>query len=31
MVEKLYYAFFLEAVLWRSVYMAYCIKQAGNW
>ena len=31
MVEELYYAFFLEAVLWRSVYMAYCVKQAGNW
>ena len=31
MVEELYYAFFLEAVLWRSVYMAYCVKQDGNW
>jgi biofilm PGA synthesis N-glycosyltransferase PgaC len=31
MVEELYYAFFLEAVLWRSVYLAYCVKQNGNW
>ena len=23
MVEELYYAFFLEAVLWRSVYLAF--------
>jgi poly-beta-1,6-N-acetyl-D-glucosamine synthase len=31
MVEELYYAFFLEAILWRSVYLAYCVKQDGNW
>lgn len=31
MVEELYYAFFLEAVLWRSVYLAYCARHDGNW
>ena len=31
MVEELYYALFLEAVLWRSVYLAYCVKQDGKW
>jgi biofilm PGA synthesis N-glycosyltransferase PgaC len=31
MVEELYYAFFLEAVLWRSVYLAYCARNDGNW
>lgn len=31
MVEELYYAFFLEAVLWRSVYLAYCARHAGSW
>ena len=27
MVEELYYAFFLEAVLWRSVYLAFCAEE----
>ena len=31
MVEELYYAFFLEAVLWRSVYLAYCARKDGTW
>jgi hypothetical protein len=31
MVEELYYAFFLAAVLWRSVYPAYCARNDGNW
>jgi biofilm PGA synthesis N-glycosyltransferase PgaC len=31
MVEELYYAFFLEAVLWRSVYLAFCARTAGSW
>jgi poly-beta-1,6-N-acetyl-D-glucosamine synthase len=31
MVEELYYAFFLEAVLWRSVYLAYCARHDGSW
>jgi biofilm PGA synthesis N-glycosyltransferase PgaC len=30
-VEELYYAFFLEAVLWRSVYLAYVVKGATHW
>jgi poly-beta-1,6-N-acetyl-D-glucosamine synthase len=31
MVEELYYAFFLEAVLWRSAYLAFFAKSGGNW
>ena len=31
MVEELYYAFFLEAVLWRSVYLAFCARSDGYW
>jgi biofilm PGA synthesis N-glycosyltransferase PgaC len=31
MVEELYYAFFLEAVLWRSAYLAFFGKHSGNW
>lgn len=31
MVEELYYAFFLEAVLWRSVYLAYVVRNDGHW
>ncbi|MGZ4178492.1 MAG: glycosyltransferase family 2 protein [Solirubrobacteraceae bacterium] len=31
MVEELYYAFFLEAVLWRSVYLAFCARSDGHW
>jgi cellulose synthase/poly-beta-1,6-N-acetylglucosamine synthase-like glycosyltransferase len=31
MVEELYYAFFLEAVLWRSVYLAFCARGDGHW
>ena len=31
MVEELYYAFFLEAVLWRSAYLAFCSRKAGTW
>lgn len=31
MVEELYYAFFLEAVLWRSAYLAFCARGAGRW
>jgi biofilm PGA synthesis N-glycosyltransferase PgaC len=31
MVEELYYAFFLEAVLWRSAYLAFFARTAGNW
>lgn len=31
MVEELYYAFFLEAVLWRSVYLAFCTRRDGHW
>lgn len=31
MVEELYYAFFLEAVLWRSVYLAFLSKRDGAW
>ena len=31
MVEELYYACFLEAVLWRSVYLAYCARKDGTW
>jgi cellulose synthase/poly-beta-1,6-N-acetylglucosamine synthase-like glycosyltransferase len=31
MVEELYYAFFLEAVLWRSVYLAFFAKRDGRW
>lgn len=31
MVEELYYAFFLEAVLWRSAYLAFCTKREGHW
>ncbi len=31
MVEELYYAFFLEAVLWRSVYLAYFAHQEAHW
>jgi hypothetical protein len=31
MVEELYYAFFLEAVLWRSLYLALFARTDGNW
>jgi len=31
MVEELYYAFFLEAALWRSFYLAFFGRTAGNW
>ena len=31
MVEELYYAFFLEAVLWRSAYLAFFAKSGGHW
>lgn len=31
MVEELYYAFFLEAVLWRAVYLAYFAKGVSHW
>jgi poly-beta-1,6-N-acetyl-D-glucosamine synthase len=31
MVEELYYALFLEAVLWRSVYLAFFAKGATHW
>jgi poly-beta-1,6-N-acetyl-D-glucosamine synthase len=31
MVEELYYAFFLEAVLWRSAYLAFFARQGGRW
>ncbi len=31
MVEELYYALFLEAVLWRSVYLAFCTRRDGRW
>ena len=31
MVEELYYAFFLEAVLWRSVYLAYISRPDVRW
>ena len=31
MVEELYYAFFLEAVLWRSVYLAFFARGESNW
>jgi hypothetical protein len=31
MVEELYYAFFLEAVLWRSAYLAFFARHSGNW
>jgi cellulose synthase/poly-beta-1,6-N-acetylglucosamine synthase-like glycosyltransferase len=31
MVEELYYAFFLEAVLWRAVYLAFFARQDGGW
>jgi hypothetical protein len=31
MVEELYYAFFLEAVLWRSVYLAFFAKGESKW
>jgi biofilm PGA synthesis N-glycosyltransferase PgaC len=31
MVEELYYAFFLEAVLWRSAYLAFFAKNSGKW
>jgi cellulose synthase/poly-beta-1,6-N-acetylglucosamine synthase-like glycosyltransferase len=31
MVEELYNAFFLEAVLWRSAYLAFFARNSGNW
>jgi cellulose synthase/poly-beta-1,6-N-acetylglucosamine synthase-like glycosyltransferase len=31
MVEELYYAFFLEAVLWRSLYLALKVRPAAAW
>jgi cellulose synthase/poly-beta-1,6-N-acetylglucosamine synthase-like glycosyltransferase len=31
MVEELYYAFFLEAVLWRSVYLAFFARGESHW
>ena len=31
MVEELYYAFFLEAVLWRSVYLAFFARGEAHW
>jgi cellulose synthase/poly-beta-1,6-N-acetylglucosamine synthase-like glycosyltransferase len=31
MIEELYYALFLEAVLWRSAYLAYFSKKSGSW
>jgi cellulose synthase/poly-beta-1,6-N-acetylglucosamine synthase-like glycosyltransferase len=31
MVEELYYAFFLEAVLWRSAYLAFFSQNSGKW
>lgn len=31
MVEELYYAFFLEAVLWRSVYLAFVVRRDAHW
>lgn len=31
MVEELYYAFFLEIVLWRSVFLAYFGRGATHW
>ena len=31
MVEELYYAFFLEAVLWRSAYLAFVAKRGSHW
>jgi len=31
MVEELYYAFFLEAVLWRSVYVAFISRPTMRW
>jgi cellulose synthase/poly-beta-1,6-N-acetylglucosamine synthase-like glycosyltransferase len=31
MVEELYYAFFLEAVLWRAVYLAFVSKRTVHW
>jgi len=31
MVEELYYAFFLEAVLWRSAYLAFFARSGGSW
>jgi cellulose synthase/poly-beta-1,6-N-acetylglucosamine synthase-like glycosyltransferase len=31
MVEELYYAFFLEAVLWRSAYLAFFARSGGAW
>jgi cellulose synthase/poly-beta-1,6-N-acetylglucosamine synthase-like glycosyltransferase len=31
MVEELYYAFFLEAVLWRAAYLAHVPKRDAHW
>ncbi len=31
MVEELYYAFFLEAVLWRAVYLAFAPRREAHW
>lgn len=31
MVEELYYALFLEAVLWRSAYLAFFADHSGRW
>jgi cellulose synthase/poly-beta-1,6-N-acetylglucosamine synthase-like glycosyltransferase len=31
MVEELYYAFFLEAVLWRAAYLAMVVKRDACW
>jgi cellulose synthase/poly-beta-1,6-N-acetylglucosamine synthase-like glycosyltransferase len=31
MVEELYYAFFLEAVLWRAAYLAFSPRREAHW
>jgi cellulose synthase/poly-beta-1,6-N-acetylglucosamine synthase-like glycosyltransferase len=31
MVEELYYAFFLEAVLWRAAYLAFSPQREARW
>jgi hypothetical protein len=31
MVEELYYAFFLEIVLWRAVFLAFFSRREGSW
>ena len=31
LAEELYYALFLEAVLWRAVYLALFDRRSGHW